>query len=218
MRFNHRLIYSTAKKNSTAKPRYFRNCNVDLSSQLGYSSKPQSYRTANRTSSIQVGRGSHFLSEDSRPTLSPINHTNSHANLNSNASRPNGQSTPNHSHANYRTTSTNPAVANLVDSRPLTDENNNSVADAYGGDYVDYIDAPMCYSYMRDVAIYGVPSDDRKKTFRMLLNWWLFSLVFDLKWFFRKQWKQVALLVLLFIVFELCYCYSRGRSLRSGQP
>lgn len=212
MRFNHRLVYSNARKNSTAKSRYFRNQNVDLSSQLGYSSNPDPHRTASRTYSLPVARDSHFLTKDSRPSLSPINHSNSQANVNGNASRPNGQSTPNC----YQSSCSGTNHRRTLSTNPLTDENNNTVSDAYvtdDPDDPDFIDAPLCFSYMRDLAIYGVPSDHRKKTWRKLLNWWMFSLTYDLKLFFRKEWKTVGLIVLLWIIFELWYCYWLGSAL-----
>lgn len=80
-----------------------------------------------------------------------------------------------------------------------------SIRPSYQMDLND--EARITYSYMKDCAIYGIPSNDQDRSFSKLLNWWLFSYTEDLKLFFNKEWINILIIFALFIAIELAFYF-----------
>lgn len=137
-RFNHDLLYSNKRKNSTAKPRFVRN--------------------RNPSSTTDISPSSNYLTD----------------------------------HESERERSIGDEVSDL---------NNNNIG------LLRNDRPPMCFSYMKDCAKYGIPAKDRQKTWSQLFDWWLFSFTYDMKWFVRKESKNILILFTFFILFLICSIY-----------
>lgn len=198
-------MYSGYFKTSTVKSRYLRNLHeFDLSSQLGYSNALQ-FNESNRNSTpILSNVGQMNSSSKNTTSLESGDSANNQTDNQTNDELINGGTLYRHSRNGQAinsirrsTNSTNYHSSQVTD---LIDENNNSLNS-------EDDEIPVCFSYIQDCAIYGTPDRQRKRTYKKLLKWYIFSIIYDLKWFAQKEWRTLLKLIFLFILFELIYAY-----------